>query len=92
MTADHNDGDYVTCEFNIKEKELLNLKLIADCMHRTNGDVDAFQQLARNELTDELYEWFFEDHFYNFDGIPDGCEIHTFISIKYTQLITWKKL
>ena len=90
LTADYNDGDYVTTEFEIKEKELLNLKIIAELRNNTNGDFEKFQELARKELTEELFEWFFEDHFYF--GAPDGAEIHTLESIEYTSLITWKKL
>lgn len=91
LTADHNDGNYVTTEFEIKEKELLNLKLIAELRNRTNGNIEQFFELARTELTEELFDWFFEDHFY-FSGQPDGAEMHTFVSIEYTPVITWKKL
>jgi len=91
ITADYNDGDYVTSEFAIKEKELLNLKKITPVIYEVQKlvfyDWEKFQQEVADIVGEDLADWFF-DHCY-FDGLDDSAEVHTIESIEYSQEIKW---
>lgn len=92
MTADWNDGDYLTEEHTVSKKELCFLIKVSKIIRSKGGEFPAgdsqvLGNLYKELTTDDL------DNFRCYLPYPhDGDNIHTFIEMKYTPEIEWSTI
>ena len=83
VTADYNDGDYVTYETDVDSDGLLRFKKLAKSLKEL-GDNHFRETLNRDDIDfiDEMY----------FGECCDECPVHSIISIKSTLKINWTSI